>query len=65
VRREIIWLRKLYYFLFVRAALKGRHTLDRGATPGMNKTNKISVPRGAQQKKSDITASDISHKNLP
>jgi len=51
--------------LFVRAALKGRHTLDRGATPGMNKTNKISVPRGAQQKKSDITASDISHKNLP
>jgi len=30
-------------FLFVRAALKGRHTLDRGATPGMNKTIKSAL----------------------
>jgi len=60
--------------LFVRAALKGRHTLDRGATPGMNKTNKTSPVRASyelpgvqprEQKKSDITTSDISHKQQP
>jgi len=33
--------------LFVRAALKGRHTLARGATPGMNKTNKTSPERAS------------------
>jgi len=39
VRREIIWPRKLQYFLFVRAALKGHHMPDRGETPGSNEPN--------------------------